>query len=96
MLLNNQALLNTPKNVQARHARQLSDAIVMTLQIPDGSGLIPYLAPGQAQSNREAVRIWLVDHVDLETTITPTIVESSSQRLASHLNNVIDMTLQEF
>lgn len=96
MLLNNYRLLNTDKKVQARHARQLSDAIIMTLQIPDGSGLIPYLAPGQAQSNREAIRVWLVDHVDLLNTITPTVVESSSQRLANHLNNVINMTQQEF
>jgi hypothetical protein len=96
MLFNNHELLNSPNRIMARHARQLSDAIILNLHIPEGSGLVPYLAPGQAQSNREAIRLWVSSHVNLLPVITPTTVESSSQRLADEINRALDMTQQEF
>lgn len=96
MLINNHHFLNTPDRVQARHARQLSDAIALNLNVPDGSGLVPYLAPGEARNNREAIRLWVISRVDLMPTITPSIVEQSSVLLADTINSALEAHQVEY
>lgn len=47
---------------RVRHSRdlgQIADALVFSLNIVHGSALVPYLAPGCAGTNRDAVVEWL-------------------------------------
>lgn len=52
---------------QAEHSRglcRLADALVYRLKIAHGSALVPFIAPGRATNNRDAVLEWLRKEFD--------------------------------
>ncbi len=52
---------------QAEHSRELcrlADALVYGLNLADGSALVPFIAPGRATNNRDAVLEWLCQQLE--------------------------------
>ena len=79
---------------QVRHSRELcrlADALVYSLSIAQGSALVPYLAPGRAGSNREAVIEWLKDQLDAPSLeLSQACVQVLLPRLHRHLERSLE------
>lgn len=85
MYLNNKAFLNTPENIRARNARQLTDALMLQMQIFNNCSLVPYLSPGTNKTNKTALMEWIQKHVDLTEVITPSVISHTAAELADFI-----------
>lgn len=47
-----------------RYLRNLAEALILRLQIPEGHGLVSLLGSGYEHTNREALFHWLREHQD--------------------------------
>lgn len=90
MYLNNDEFLNTPEKFQAQNARQLTDALMLRMQIPNNHSLVPYLSPGTNKNNRRALFEWVKDNVDLNEVVTPSLISHTEAELADYLQEVIE------
>jgi hypothetical protein len=85
MYLNNKAFLNTPEDIRARNARQLTDALMLQMRIFNDYSLVPYLSPGTNKTNKAALMEWVQQHVDLNEVITPSVISHTAAELADYL-----------
>lgn len=85
MYLNNQTFLDTPEKIKARNARQLTDALMLRMQIPNNQSLVPYLSPGSSKTNKTALIDWVNQHVDLTEVVTPSLISHTAAELMVHL-----------
>lgn len=92
MYLNNAEFLYDPKKIKARHAAQLTDALMIQVSIPHGYGLVPYLAPGSTLNNHSALKQWVVNNVDLLEPVTPGHVSQVALELISFLDEVTNVS----
>lgn len=90
MYLNNQTFLNTPEKIKARNARQLRDALMLRMQIPNNQSLVPYLSPGTDKTNKTALMDWIGQHVDLNEVVTPSLISHTEAELVDHLQEQIE------
>jgi len=85
MYLNNQTFLDTPEKIKARNARQLADALMLRMQIPNNQSLVPYLSPGTNKNNKTALIDWVNQHADLTEVVTPSLISHTATELMDHL-----------
>lgn len=86
MYLNNAEFLYDPKKIKARHALQITDALMLKVSIPHGYGLVPYLAPGSTLNNHDALKMWVTNNVDLMEPVTAAYVSHIAAALIEYLN----------
>ncbi|MEN8719222.1 MAG: hypothetical protein ABF296_03020 [Oceanococcaceae bacterium] len=79
---------------QVRHSRELcrlADALVYSLNIAHGSALVPYLAPGRAGTNRDAVVEWLRAELDAPSLeLSQACVQVLLPKLHRHLEKSLE------
>lgn len=90
MYLNNRTFLDTPAKIKARNARQLTDALMLRMQIPNNQSLVPYLSPGAHKTNKTALIDWVNQHVDLNHVVTPALISHTEAELADYLQEIIE------
>jgi hypothetical protein len=90
MYLNNNEFLNTREKVHVQNARQLTDALMLRMQIPNNQSLVPYLSPGTNKNNRQALFEWVKANVDMKEVVTPSLISHTEAELADYLQEVID------
>ena len=90
MYLNNDEFLNTPEKLQAQNARQLTDALMLRMQIPNNQSLVPYLSPGTNKNNRRALFEWVKANVDLKEVVTPSLISHTEVELADFLQEIVE------
>lgn len=91
MYLNNDEFLNDPKKIKARHASQLTDALMLQVSIPHGYGLVPYLAPGSTMNNHSALKRWVTNNVDLLEPVTASQVSHVAVELIEFLDEATNL-----
>lgn len=79
---------------QVRNSRELcrlADALVYSLNIAHGSALVPYLAPGRAATNRDAVIEWLRGELDAPSLeLSQVCVQVLLPKLHRHLQQSLE------
>lgn len=79
---------------QAEHSRELgrlADALVYSLKIANGSALVPFIAPGRATNNRDAVLQWLRSEFDMPSL---ELSQACAQVLLPKLHRKIEDALE--
>lgn len=70
-----------------RQISQMAEALVFSLQIQNGHGLVPLLGYPDAYNNAEAVAYWVMDHLDETSADSP---KETLRQLAVMLNNKLN------
>lgn len=90
MYLNNQTFLDTPEKTKARNAKQLAEALMLRMQIPNNQSLVPYLSPGTSKTNKAALLDWINRHVDLNKVVTAALISHTAAELMDHLQELTE------
>ncbi len=71
-----------------RLAHQAADLLMVTMQIPEGRSLVPFLTDRRVGSNRQALAAWAATHMDPTLScLTTDDIKRLGRMLRDHLGS---------